>query len=126
MRTAICAAIIKDGKLLLVRKKQTWILPGGKPNPKERDLECLFREIGKEELPRTKLCNIKHYKDFEGQTPHTGDILKAKVYFSEINGRLYPPAREISKSEWVNDFSKYNLSDITTKIVNSLRQDKYL
>ena len=29
MRIAINAAIIQDGKLLLVRKKKTWILPGG-------------------------------------------------------------------------------------------------
>lgn len=35
MRIAIGAAIINDGKILLVRKKQSWILPGGKPEQKE-------------------------------------------------------------------------------------------
>ena len=54
MRTAIGAAIINEGKLLIVRKKQSWILPGGKPEPGESDLDCLCREVG-QELSGTKL-----------------------------------------------------------------------
>ena len=87
MRTAINAAIIKEGKLLLVKKKNIWILPGGKPEPDEKDLECLSREISVEELPGTKLCNIRYYKDFEGQTPHKGDTLRAKVYFARTSNK---------------------------------------
>jgi len=48
MRIAIGAAIIEDGKILLVRKRQSWILPGGKPEPKESDIECLCREVSEE------------------------------------------------------------------------------
>ena len=125
MRIAINAAIIQDGKLLLVRKKKTWILPGGKPEPEENDFECLCREID-EELSGTKLSNIQYYGDFTGQTPHREDILRAKVYIANIDGELYQ-VREgdsISEVNWVEDFSQYKLSDITSKIVNSLMQDK--
>ena len=38
MRTVINAAIIQDKKILLVKKKETWILPGGKPDGGESDL----------------------------------------------------------------------------------------
>ncbi|MBD3249400.1 NUDIX domain-containing protein [Candidatus Woesearchaeota archaeon] len=127
MRTAINAAIIQDDKLLLVRKRSTWILPGGKPEIGENDLECLCREID-EELSGTQIKDINYYNQFQGKTPHKRDILKAKVYFANIDGQLYSvrDGDSISEVTWANDFSKYNLSDITSKIVNSLQQDKYI
>ncbi len=125
MRKAVGAVIIDNGKLLLVRKKQSWILPGGKPNHNESDIECLCREVS-EELSGTQLSNIKYYNDFSGRTPNTGDILMARVYFAEIKGKLYPPAAEILEYSWVKDTSKYNLSEITSKIIDSLIIEGYL
>ena len=127
MRTAINAAIIKNDKILLVRKNFTWILPEGKPEREESDLECLCREID-EELSGTKIKNIKFYNQFEGRTPHKGDLLMARVYFANLDGELYP-VREgdsISEVRWVKDPSKYNLSEITSKIVSALKKDGYL
>lgn len=125
MRTAIGAAIIDERKILLVRKRQSWILPGGKPEPGESDIECLCREVS-EELSGTQLDNIRYYADFEGKTPHTGDILRAKVYFADIKGKLCQPAAEIAEYNWIENPSQYNLSDITSKIVDSLTKDGYL
>ena len=124
---AINADIIQDRKLLLVRKKETWILPGGKPEIDEKDLECLCREID-EELSGTKIKDIQFYNQFDGRTPHKGDILRAKVYFANIDGQLYSvrDGDSISEVTWVNNFSQYSLSDITSKIVNSLQQNNYL
>lgn len=127
MRTAINAAIIEHNKLLLVRKKSTWILPGGKPEIGENDLECLCREID-EELSGTKIKDICFYNLFEDETPHKRDILRAKIYFANIDGKLYSVRQgdSISEAQWANNFSKYHLSKITYKVVNSLRQDKYI
>ena len=125
MRTAIGAAIINNGKILLVRKRQIWILPGGKPEFNESDIECLCREVS-EELSGTQLDNIRYYGDFKGRTPHTKDILKARVYFADINGKLCQPAAEIAEYSWVKDPNQYDLSEITSKIVDSLIRDGYL
>lgn len=125
MRTAIDAAIIDNGKILLVRKRQIWILPGGKPNSNESDIECLRREIS-EELSGTQLDNLRYYGDFKGRTPHTEDILRARVYFADINGKLCQPAAEIAEYSWVKDPSRYDLSETTSKIVDSLTRDGYL
>ncbi len=125
MRIAIGAAIIEDKKILLVKKKQTWIFPGGKPEINESDIECLCREV-REELSGTQLDNIRYYNEFEGITPHTGDVLKAKVYFADIRGELLPPSGEISAYEWVSDTSQHIISDITLKALRSLRKDGYL
>ena len=57
MRKAISGLVIRDEKLLLVRKNETWILPGGKPEKKESEIECLCREF-KEELPSVEIEDI--------------------------------------------------------------------
>lgn len=127
MRKAINAVIIENKKLLLVKKNLNWIFPGGKPETGETDLECLCREVA-EELTGTKLKDIQHYGDFIGKTPHKEDLLKAKAYFANIDGMVYPVREKdsISEMKWVNDFHNYNLSNITLKIVNSLKEDKYI
>lgn len=124
MRKAIGVAIIKNGCILLVRKKKTWILPGGKPEVGESDMQCLFREV-REELPQLVLQNPEYFGAFVGITPHKGDELRAEVYFAEANGDIIPSA-EVNKAEWVKTPEEYNLSDITRKIVLSLRQNGHL
>jgi len=125
MRTAIGAAIIRKGEILLVRKKESWILPGGKPELEESDMECLHREFG-EELPGTKLNNPQFYGTFEGVTPHTKDTIRVRVYLADIEGEIGQPAREIAESAWTGNPRQYNLSDITRKIMDSLIENRYL
>lgn len=125
MRATINAICINEGKLLLVKKKKVWILPGGKPYNSESDIDCMLREICIEELPGTRLENFRLYRSFRGVTPHTGDVLEARGYFADISGDLKPSA-EISGAEYAEDMRKYNLSDITGKFVDSLIGEGYL
>ena len=125
MRKAISGVVIRDGKILLVRKNETWILPGGKPHEKESDIECLCREFG-EELSGMEIEDIRYYDFFEGITPHKKDMLKVETYFCETSESVGKPSQEINGVEWVKDFSHYNISDITNKVIESLKQDKYL
>ncbi len=121
MRVAINAAIIQDSRLLLVRKVESWILPGGKPKEGEEDLVCLRREV-REELSGTELNNFRFCGDFEGITPHKGDKLRARVYFADIDGQLGQPSAEIAEYAWIGkDTSSFRLSDITRKIIESLK-----
>ncbi len=128
MRTAISAAVISNGPLLIVRKRKTFILPGGKPNKAEPDEECLRREFA-EELNGTRIKDIRFYREFKGITPHEGDLLKCRVYFASLDGALMGVSRadSVNSYAWVNraEITKYKLSDITDKVVNSLINDGY-
>lgn len=125
MRTAISAAIIEKEKLLVVEKNQTWMMPGGKLNADESDLECLIRKIG-EDLSGTKIKNIKYFTEFYGITPHKKDIIKIKVYFADINGNLNSPSNEIKKYDWTGNKYKKNLSDITIQVMENLIKEGYI
>ena len=126
MRTAISLISLTSEGLLLTKKKNTWILPGGKPKEGESDEDCLFREINEElGLSKEQISITNYYKNFIGKTPHKGDLLKNIVYFGTLKGKINP-SNEISEAKYVKDFKNYNLSEITQKIVNSLKEDKYL
>lgn len=116
MKQAVHGLSIREGKVLLVRKKQTWILPGGKIEKGESDLECLYREF-KEELPDIRVQNVQYYGSFEGITPHSKISLATRVYRVDLEGNLNT-SLEINEAKWVNNFSSYNISDITSKIID--------
>ena len=124
MRKAVCTVIIENNRILLVKKNETWILPGGKPQGNETDIQCLAREC-KEELPKLNIRILKYLNVFSGITPHNNDELLAEVYLASANGKIIPNA-EINKAEWASNPEEYNLSDITKKIVIFLRENKYL
>lgn len=121
MRMAINAASIKNRKILLVKKRKTWILPGGKPKKNESDFACLAREVG-EELPKTKIKIGKFCGTFVGETPHKNDFIRAKVYFAKISGNISPGA-EINDAKWVGKITGLKLSNATAKIISALRTD---
>ncbi len=124
MKKAVCVAIIKNGRILLVQKQRAWTLPGGKPKAKESDIQCLIREVG-EELPTLSLKNIKYLGVFSGITPLRGDKLRAEVYLADADGKAVPNA-EINAAEWTNEPGEYNLSDVTQKIIIALYDKGYL
>lgn len=123
MRRAINLAVISGSGLLLVRKKNAYILPGGKPEEGESDYEALERELS-EELPGSEFKIEDYYGSFYGVTPYSGTGLEAEVYLGKIE-KLGKPSAEISEAKFVNDFENYNLSTITEKIVSSLKEDGY-
>ncbi|MBI2057249.1 NUDIX domain-containing protein [Candidatus Pacearchaeota archaeon] len=126
MRTAISLISLTTEGLLLTKKKETWILSGGKPFYGEADDVCLFRALNKDlGLSKEQILITNRYITFIGRTPHEGDSLENIVYFGTLKGKI-KPSNEISKAKYVTDFENYNLSDITKKIVNSLKEDKYI
>ena len=129
MATEIVGAIIlRDNNLLLVNNRGNWTLLGGEKNLGEGDLECLLREVD-EEFAGTVIHPGKFYKNFEGVSPRNRTQVSLRTYFCEMKGKRGSPTDpegDIIESQWINDFSRYNLSELTKEVVQALRSDGYL
>ncbi|MGA2720649.1 MAG: NUDIX domain-containing protein, partial [Candidatus Acidiferrales bacterium] len=80
---------LKDGRVLLCRKKHTTsllILPGGSLEPGETAEECLRREC-REELGEVAVSNLKHLGDYESPAAgQDGKTVKIELYTGELEG----------------------------------------
>jgi 8-oxo-dGTP diphosphatase len=113
-------AMIKEDHLLVVRKRgtKTFILPGGKPEGREKDLEALRREL-QEELG----CTLTKAR-FEGAfTDTAADLLNTvvtvRLYAGILSGEPRP-ASEIEELAWVSLCAPSDLPlapSITNKIL---------
>ncbi len=125
MKTVINLVCIKNNKILLLLKRDVWILLGGKPNHNESNFDCLKREAS-EELPNTIITTSKHFGDFDGLTPHSHVSIRAVVFIGTVDGDITPSA-EISDAKF---FTKEELrgipiSDITSEIILDLIKKGY-
>lgn len=125
MREGIHAVVFRGNEILFVKKRDFWLLPGGKVEYVENYSECLSREFFEEVGGAVSIGRF--YKSFFGKTPNGRDLV-SHVYFANIKGALSGPIAEdsISEHRWIADFESYNLSEITLDVINSLRRDGYL
>lgn len=95
-------ATISEGRLLVARKRNSdvFILPGGKPEGDERDLETLQREID-EELG----CSIEKpilrgvFKDLAAGD--SGAVVVVRLYSANLVGEPRP-CSEIEELAWID------------------------
>src|SRR5271170_5667898 len=93
---------LKDGRVLLCRKKHTTsllILPGGTLEPGETAEECLQREC-REELGEVEVSNLHHLGDYEGPAAGPdGKTVRIELYAGEMEGAPAPHS-EIQELVW--------------------------
>lgn len=131
MRIAVWAIIIKDNekngdrRILFVKRKNQWILPGGKRDKTDIDFErkaalieelnkkCLIegilKDLSKADEMKVKFKIKNPYKVYKGRTPHHTDILETHTYFVDLDGKIDQLASrpetnsEINAIEWIAD-----------------------
>ena len=99
----IVAGVIRDrgGRVLTVRKRGTgaFMLPGGKRNPGENDLDALSRELG-EELG-CDLVSAEHLGTYDAPAANEPDTrVYGSIYLADVAGGLSARA-EIEELLWI-------------------------
>jgi 8-oxo-dGTP diphosphatase len=126
----IAIAVVKNNKLLLVKKKgiDKLITPGGKIEGRESPQECIKREL-KEELNATvDEKSLNFLGRFEDISAESKDIIVViDLYSGSISGEL-KPQQEIESYHWFAAADDENLlsSIIKNKILPFLLENGYL
>jgi ADP-ribose pyrophosphatase YjhB (NUDIX family) len=118
----------QDGKILLIKKGDFWIFPGGRMEKSESAGDCIVRKLS-EDLPRVRLLSrLVFFDTFTGTSPD-GRRIKANCYFGIVEGDI-KPAAEISEAGWFFKEQltedKYPMSEVTSKIVQNLLRKRLL
>jgi 8-oxo-dGTP diphosphatase len=95
-------AVTADDRLLVVRKKggTLYILPGGKPEPGENDLEALVREVEEElgcSLNSTTIEFLGSFSDRAADMENT--TVTVRLYAAQLVGDPIPQS-EIENLKW--------------------------
>jgi 8-oxo-dGTP pyrophosphatase MutT (NUDIX family) len=108
---------IRDGRVLLCRKKHTTsllILPGGVKEPGETAEACLRREV-REELGEIELGPLIHLGDYHSPAAVPGKTVHVKLYGGNLKGAPYA-ASEIKELIW------FGADDDQSLLAPSLRE----
>ncbi|ELV2652671.1 NUDIX domain-containing protein, partial [Staphylococcus pseudintermedius] len=113
------AIIIKNDCILSVSKKKApdfYMLPGGKYEGLENDIEALSREL-REELNVT-ISKMEFFGDYEDISMLENENLFLRTYITEIKGNPYPD-NEIHNMKWIpiHSMCKAKLGSGITKFV---------
>jgi 8-oxo-dGTP diphosphatase len=114
-------AVLKGGRLLLVRKRGTacYILPGGKPEQGEDDLTALGREIEEELGCRVDLTCVRFVGDFRDRAAgHTDVDVVVKLYAGPLIGEPTPQS-EIEQLLWFSPRSRKK-AELAQSLSNSI------
>ena len=114
-------AVTELGRLLVVRKRGTsaYILPGGKPEAFEGDLDTLTREVDEElgcEINPDALVMLGVFTDKAAN--ETGKTVTVKLYQGQLIGHPRPQA-EIEQVRWLHLDELYAIS-LAPSLENSI------
>ncbi|MFS3136480.1 NUDIX hydrolase [Gluconacetobacter sacchari] len=104
MISVVSAAIVRDGALLVVRKRGTgsFMLPGGKAEPGESEAETLRRELHEELGCRLRPEGLGLLGHFEAPAANErGWVVRAAVYRGDLDGTPVVAA-EIAEMLWLD------------------------
>jgi 8-oxo-dGTP diphosphatase len=95
-------AVTDGDRLLVVRKRggSLYILPGGKPEPGENDLEALSRELDEELGCRLDISSVEFLGAFSDSAADLHNtIVTVKLYSARLVGNPVPRS-EIENLKW--------------------------
>ena len=118
--------VLRDERLLLCRKGRDTsklILPGGRIEAGESDLECLAREV-REELGDVSLETVEYLGTYQDRAsfddPSIVKTLRIVLYRGRLRGRPTPSA-EIAELVWFSPDS--DRRDLTPILLNRILPD---
>lgn len=100
----VCAAILRHGHLLCVRKQGTrlFMLPGGKPEPAEDDMTALRREVSEELDCGLRDGSIRLLGRYAAPAANeAGHTVRASIYRADLSAEPQPRA-EIAEARWID------------------------
>lgn len=110
----------RKGKILLVKRGEFWILPGGEIEPGENELECLEKVVSREMKDKVSCIFKKLDKTITGASPVRPGDVEVTVYVGDISSEKMSEVKDCN-AHWFSRESicSLRLSNITREVLKS-------
>lgn len=125
MRKGIYGLVIENKKVLVVKKKGKYVLPGGNPiYSGEKDFDVLKREFRKD-LSGTEVLVDLYYRTFKGFSSRSEESILTRNYFCYLLEGVGEPSTGVSSKKWASshDLRERSFSELTERVLYSLVED---
>ncbi len=114
----------RQGKVLLTKKDDFWILPGGEVGPDDNELECLEGVVSREMNDQLFSVFRKLGKTIKGPSPVRNGDVEVFVYVGDISSKKMSDVKDCN-AHWFSRESlpSIRLSNITKDVLDYYYSD---
>ena len=114
----------RQGKVLLTKKDDFWILPGGEVGPDDNELECLEGVVSREMNDQLFSVFRKLEKTIKGPSPVRDGDVEVFVYVGDISSKKMSDVKDCN-AHWFSRESlpSIRLSNITKDVLDYYYSD---
>jgi ADP-ribose pyrophosphatase YjhB (NUDIX family) len=108
----------RRGKILLIKRGDFWILPGGELEPGEDELECLEKVVSREMKDQVSSIFHKLENTIKGPSPVRDGDVEVSIYVGDI-GKKMSEVRDCN-AHWFSreSIATIRLSNITKDVLD--------
>ena len=108
----------RKGKILLIKRGDYWILPGGEIEPGEDELQCLDEVVSREIKDQVSTVFRKLERTVKGPSPVRDGDVEVSIYVGDINSKKMSDVTDCN-AHWFSRESlvSIRLSNITKDVL---------
>ena len=108
----------RKGMILLIKRGDFWILPGGEIEPDADEMQCLEEVVSREMKDQVSTIFRKLEKTVKGPSPVRDDDVEVSVYVGDISSKKMSDVKDCN-AHWFSreSMSAIRLSNITKDVL---------
>lgn len=108
----------RKGKILLIKRGDFWILPGGEIEPGEDEMQCLEEVVSREIKDQVSSLFRKLEKTIKGPSPVRDGDVEVSIYVGDISSKKMSDVTDCN-AHWFSreSLSSIRLSNITKDVL---------
>jgi len=108
----------RKGMILLIKRGDFWILPGGEIEPDADEMQCLEEVVSREMKDQVSTIFRKLEKTIKGPSPVRADDVEVSVYVGDISSTKMSDVKDCN-AHWFSreSMSAIRLSNITKDVL---------
>jgi len=123
MEKNVCLAIVYKRRLLVIKRRGTWVLPRKKQKQEEREIDCIFDLVQK--ILGLRLGDIMPIGKFNGKNLLQWTSIRDKIYIAKAEKQFFNDSfgQKDGIIKWIKNLENCRISKRTRRIFWILKSE---